>query len=268
MPGSGVRIHALRKNNLFFLVLFFAAVCLSAPSSSVQAQVSSEVNAIICGNGSYINITSPPSDSIVTDSTVIIKGNVLQASQIEVRIDGGYNGIVPIDTSQQTYEAPIQLTAGTHTITLKAIDTCGAADSEVSSVLTYTPAPSNASSGEGVPTIAGGVMIGEPQESIAQEGAGGLLPPSVVETWEGILGWLNITSSDTSSSTAPQLSLIRALTIAAGTYLTTIGLAATALNLIASSAPFKNIPATQRYRAAARISRIVGVLLLLAGFFL
>lgn len=235
----------------------------------VSAQASSEVNAIICGSGSSVTITSPASDSVVAEPTTILKGSIGQSSQIEVRVDGGFDSIISIDTTQLTYEAPVHLTTGTHTVTLKAIDSCGAADSEISIVLTYAPAPSTPSSGTNTQTTTDGVTIGSPQEGTVETGSRGLLPTPVVETWESILKWLNISSADISSSSSPKLSLLRALTIAVGTYLATIGLAVTAVNILASALPFKkNVPMKVRTQRIMRVSRIGGVLLLLAGFFL
>jgi hypothetical protein len=233
-----------------------------------SAQVGSEVNAVICGVGSYVNISSPLSDTVVTEPVVTIRGSVQQASQLEVRVDANFNGIVPIAETLQTYETTVELTPGTHTIVLKAIDSCGTQNNEATVVLTSAPKPSQPSDGSTVPTSTGGVTIGEPVEQ-PEENTAGIVPPVIADTWDTILDWLNITTNDTSDSSAPRLSLLRALTLAAGTYLATIGLATTIVSFFAAHPPFTRFETTtERRKKASWFFRILGVVLLLCGFFL
>lgn len=269
MPGLGVKTHVLRKSSIFFLVLLCSLIYVVSGYSPAKAQAGSEVNAVICGLGAYINITSPPSDTIVTESTTVLKGAVQQATQIEVRIDGVYDSVVPIDVEQQVYEAPVHLTAGTHTITMKAIDSCGTNDSVASVVITYAPAPSTTSDGMTTPTTAGGVVIGGSDGEVVPSSGQGLLPLPVLEAWESLMKWLNIKTLDTAENNAQQLTLLRALTIATGMYLAAIGLATSLVNILASRVPFKGaVTMTERRRIVGRFWRIFGVVLLLLGFFL
>ncbi|RWZ78129.1 MAG: hypothetical protein EOT04_02785 [Candidatus Chaera renei] len=105
---------------------------LRAQSTNVWVQLCDD-------GGSVITVTSPPSDSVVGDSSVIVSGNVKQASQIDVTVDGAYDHSQTLPAGSQTFTTEVKLAAGTHTIKLVAIDVCQKNNGSASIVVTYQP---------------------------------------------------------------------------------------------------------------------------------
>lgn len=252
---------------------FVLGVLLSA---NTNAQPSTSVNATICASSSSVTITQPMSDSVIVDPTVAIRGTVTQASQIEVLVDGVYDGVIPLDVGQSTYESQVQLSTGTHTITLKAIDYCQSADSVATTVVTYTPPPGSSSVGDETETIAGdgddrpqGVVIGgQTGEAPELSQKNPLLPAIIVEPLQDILRWLNIASYDSSTTTHSQLSLPRAVAIGVGAYVLLFGLAANVIKMIATLPMLSAYSTKRRLEIVSRVARIAGAVLLLAGLLL
>ena len=272
MRGSGIR-----KSNTFLLLSVGALLCalfVMVTGMKVSAQ-STSVNAIICTAGSSVAINEPASDSIVTEPLIVLKGSVNQASQIVIEIDGEYSGVEPLAAGQNQYEITVQLPRGTHTIKLTAVDTCGGTNAAASSVITYTPPPSSPSDGGTTPT---GVNDGtQPQDGVTISGesiepvrssSGSILPAPVTETFNDVLKWLNIAPIDHSDPTESRMSLLGAITIAVGTYMATIGIATTVITQVASLSWFDRYKKSNRYSIASRGFRILGVLLIISGFFL
>lgn len=149
------------------LVLFIAAPAFAASTS---------VNAAICGAGAgaTLTIASPQSDSVVNDPAVQVSGDVSNATQIDVSIDGQYNSTLPLSAGQNTYQTGVQLNPGTHTISLVANDVCQMQNATASVVVTYQ-SQTTPSSGQGTPTQVGegGVQLGEPLPAVSDEDKSG-----------------------------------------------------------------------------------------------
>lgn len=242
-------------------------IVYGAPHASAQG---TEVGAVVCGPASTVTLTSPTSDSVVTDAAIPIEGTVSQASQLEVRIDGAFDSVVPLSMGQTTFAASVQVAAGTHTIAVTALNVCAGPNGTASAVITYTPKPQTPSTGTGTPTTIEGVM--QPGEDYNYEPVGGLTPlEQLLQPVEGFAAWLNI---DTGSQTdrVGSLSVGRALTITVGMYLLVLGLAppvlmwASTLPVIAQALPA--LPAAGRIRLLGRVGRVIGLLLILGAFFL
>ena len=255
-----------------------AVLLLSFGSVSVNALTndgSTTIDAILCTPASAIAITSPASDSIVTNPSVPLEGTVTQSNQIEVYIDAVFDHIIPTTPGQTSFSDSVQLTEGTHTVKVVAINACAGVNGESQAVVTYqkpqTGEPGDGdSSGTDTPTEAG-VYIGERVPS--SESAGGddksdLLPPLAVMT--PLLEWLNIKTADIGETQG--LSVWRAVMMTAGMYLVTVGMATVVVQSVASlpalQAVLPSAPATTRGRWVSRGFRVGGLLLVLAALFL
>lgn len=136
--------------------------------ASGHVATASTIQAIVCREGAKLTIDAPLSDSVVSTTTVNLAGMVAQANQIEIAIDGQFDGVVPLNAAATTFTAAVQLAPGTHTIRLTAIDACQIANAVAVTVVTYQPAVVS-SSGDQVPTevtATGGVIVG-PLTSVA-----------------------------------------------------------------------------------------------------
>lgn len=121
-----------------------------------------EVQAVVCGSqGSDVAISTPKTDSTITQPTVAIDGTVTHATQIDISVDGQYSQTLPIASGQSTFQASVDITTGTHTIELVANDVCHVRNGSASLVITFDP---NGSAGNGEDTATtvdgGGVTVG------------------------------------------------------------------------------------------------------------
>lgn len=274
-----MRGFGIEKNNRwvrFVSTLLILGIISVYGGTPVGAQANTTIGATVCSSsGSLVTVSSPPSDSVVTDPAVTLKGTVSQATQISVTIDDNFDSVIALNTGQSAFEAPIQLPTGTHTVKLTAIDSCQQNDGVSTVILTFTPPPSSASTGEQTATginngtnQSGGVTVGAGSEAIEPNKGGGiLLPKPIADTFDGLFRWLNITPNDVAQQQAPRLSIWRAITIAVGGYMATIGVATAVVSLAASSPLFPSVK-TNRFLYASRLFRVIGVLLVLAGLFL
>lgn len=260
-------------------LIVVAALLLSFGSASVYALTnngSTTIDAILCNPASTIAITAPVSDSIVTNPSVPLEGTVTQSNQIEVYIDTVFDHIIPTTPGQTSFSDSVQLTEGTHTVKVVAINACTGANGESQAVVTYQKPETGGGTGDGdssgtdTPTEAG-VYIGEGVPS--SESAGGddksdLLPPLAVMT--PLLEWLNIKTADIGETQG--LSVWRAVMMTAGMYLVTVGMATVVVQSVASlpalQAVLPSAPATTRGRWVSRGFRVGGLLLVLAALFL
>lgn len=265
---------AIRSNGAnLLLFIFFLSVSVfgavwPAPTAAAQGTM---VGATVCGPESTITLDSPVSDSVVTSGTIALNGTVGQASQIEIRIDDAFDSIIPLAIGQTDFSGAVQVTAGTHTIRVTALNMCAGPNGTASAVVTYTPPPQAPSTGTGTPTTVEGVMPavedGDKHETINDLGP----LDQVLQPLEGFAAWLNI---DTGSQTdrVGSLSVGRALTITVGMYLLVLGLAppvlmwASTLPVVAQALPA--LPAAGRIRLLGRVGRVIGLLLILGAFFL
>lgn len=142
----------------------FCGLLIGGFANSHAVGAESVVQAIVCREGASLAISQPMSDSVVTTPGVALEGDVAQATQIEVTIDGQFNGVVPLNAAATTFTATVQLSPGTHTIQLTAVDACQIENATDSVVVTYQ-APDITSPSVGSQTAtdvpAGGVVIGE-----------------------------------------------------------------------------------------------------------
>ena len=271
MPGY---IASVAKS---FIVV--AALLLGFGSVSVYALTndgSTTIDAILCTPASTIAITSPASDSIVTNPSVPLEGTVTQSNQIEVYIDAVFDHIIPTTPGQTSFSDSVQLTEGTHTVKVVAINACAGANGESQAVVTYQKPETGGGTGDGdssgtdTPTEAG-VYIGERIPSPESAGGGDksdLLPPLAVMA--PLLEWLNIKTADIGETQG--LSVWRAVMMTAGMYLVTVGMATVVVQSVASlpalQAVLPSAPATARGRWVSRGFRVGGLLLVLAALFL
>ena len=258
--------------------MLFAVVTLvsSVQSGYTAAAQGSAVNAIICSSGATVTLQQPVSDSIVTNPIVTISGQATQASQVEVYVNDQLDSISSIPVGQSAFSATTTVSNGTSTIKVVAVDVCQLQNGQASSVVTFNPPPENSGSnggdiqtslpGQGV--IIGGNYEVQPKSDDSQLPFLDLVPPAVSSVFTAVSDWLNITTAFEQGD-APRLTILRAMTIAVGSWLLAFGLATTALQWVASSAPiFKRIPKSHRIKTIGRGVRGVGLVILIAGIVL
>lgn len=268
MPGCVVNVIR------FFIVAALAVVSFYGASTyALTNNGSTTIDAILCTSSSTITITSPVSDSIVTSPNLPLEGSITQSNQIEVYVDNVFDHIIPTTPGQTSFSDSVQLTEGTHTIKVVAINACTGANGEAQAVVTYQQPQGGggASSGTDTSTEAG-VYIGE---SIPSPGSSAgdseksdmLLPLGIMAP---LLEWLNIKTADIGETEG--LSVWRAVVMTAGMYLVTVGMATVVVQSVASlpalQAVLPSAPATTRGRWVSRGFRLGGVLLVLAALFL
>lgn len=235
------------------------------------------IDAILCNPSSTITITSPVSDSMVANPNISLEGAVSQSNQIEVYVDNAFDHTIPTTPGQTSYSGSVQLTEGTHTIKVVAINACTTGgDGEAQAVVTYRQPPTapggtdgETSSGADTPTEAG-VYVGEissPESTGEADKDTLLLPLGVMAP---LLEWLNIKTADIGETQG--LSVWRAVLMTAGMYLVTVGMATVVVQSVASlpalQAVLPSAPATARGRWVSRGFRVGGLLLVLAALFL
>lgn len=115
---------------------------VSATDSIIQARV--------CGTQSTatISIDQPTSDSTVDQQPIVVSGQLHDVSQVTVMVDSNYSHSLAIARGQTTYQTPVAVTSGTHTIEVTGSDVCGLADPSAAVVVTYTPAIPPSSGGD------------------------------------------------------------------------------------------------------------------------
>lgn len=159
-------VNALTKRTrLFLLAGACCALLIGGCSASRSVGAESIVQAIVCREGATLSIVQPISDSVVINTSLPINGMVTQATQIEVTIDGQFNSVVPLNAAATNFATTVQLSAGTHTIRLTAIDACQIANASDQVVVTYEAPPTSGGSvgGETATDVpaGGGVVIGD-----------------------------------------------------------------------------------------------------------
>jgi hypothetical protein len=140
--------------------VFLVGLCVSlsalTPIHYVAAQ--SNVQVVVCRDTqpAALSVTSPKSDSVVGTPTLIVSGAVSQSHQLEVYVDGAFNSIESLPPDVSIYTTSIQLSPGTHTVKLVAVDACQIDNAAVELIVTYQPVsvPSN---GNQVPTVIQGM---------------------------------------------------------------------------------------------------------------
>lgn len=264
------------KSKTLQLLLWITGIVLAASFVIVHtAAAQTVVGVTICANSS-ITIDEPISDSIVTETTVAISGTVSQAGQIEVRVDGAFNNVIPLSIGQTTYVGEVQLSAGTHDIIVTAINSCPGPNSSATSVVTYAPPPQSPSIGSETQTTVGGVAPPNVSENSAEgesvvSNSPGFLH-EVVKPLESVATWLNIDSgSQTDQVRRNTFTAGRATALTAGIALAIASVApavvqgAATIPALASFFP-TGTTTTRRRRTVAWTLRIAGVGLVISAF--
>lgn len=269
-----MRPTAVIKNSNRLLLLFFACFVIVVATIGIAPRAiaqGSDVVATICAPTSMVTLVEPVSDSVVTNTTVSINGTVNQANQIEIRIDGVFDSVIPLAIGQTSFSGSVQITAGTHTIEATALNICAGPNGTASAVVTYTPPPQTPSTGTGTPTTIEGVSPVGSDGDVHQSTGGLSLLDQMIKPIREFAAWLNI---DTGSQieNVSSLSVGKAITMTVGMYLLVVGLAPTILQWI-SSLPiivhaFPAISSSGRMRRIGRITRLIGILLILVALFL
>lgn len=256
-------------------------MALCALAGPVTAQAGSMVGATVCTNTSTITLDTPASDSVVTVPTVPISGSVTQASQVEIRVDNAFDSAIQLNMGQTTYSGSVQLSPGTHTIEVTAINICAGSNGTASSVVTFEVPPQTPSTGGSTPTnvggSSGGVTVGSAantgKEGVDSQQSGGLLQQIVVKPLDMVGQWLNINQNDyAQADTAASMGIVRAVTFGVGIYLLILGLGPSLVSPLAGLPALAAIipgdtPAL-RVRWLRRMGRVLGLLLLLGTLFL
>jgi hypothetical protein len=140
--------------SIISLVLVFGMVFRPMPGQAAQTIIET----VICNSeqGATLSIASPESDSITDKNTIAVSGQVSQTSQIDITIDGAYDQSLAIAASQTNFEASVQLSVGTHTLELRAIDRCQVEDATEKIVVTYQPKASDGRGSDTPTTVVSG----------------------------------------------------------------------------------------------------------------
>lgn len=263
MRGS---IVANPKNSMYIAVFIAAISICFLGTPSIAHATSSQVVSTICAAGSTITIDSPTSDSVTSVTDVPVSGTVSQSSQVQIEIDGQFDSIVPLAAAQTTYQTTLQLSSGTHTIKLTAIDTCGASNGSAQSVVTVSLPPSVPSNGSSVDTSIGTAWPTASGQVIPESTHPTALQP-LIDTFDIALGWLNISPLDTADQHNSAPSLFRVFVITIGLYLLVIGLAHACLQVLMRWGIFTWV-GVHDIRVARLLLRVFGLILILLALFL
>jgi hypothetical protein len=149
-----------------FLAGLFVGLGVLLPSHYVAAQ--SNVQVVICRDTqpAALSVASPKSDSVVSAPTLVVSGAVSQSHQLEVYVDGAFNSIESLPPDASTYTTSIQLSPGTHTLKLIAVDACQVGNAVAELIVTYQPV-SAPSTGNQVPTVVQGMTNVKVAEVVA-----------------------------------------------------------------------------------------------------
>lgn len=261
----------------FFLGVLGALLSATVLTLSIAAGARAQqtvVAATVCEPASSISLTQPVSDSTVTQSPVPLAGTVNQATQIEIYVDDIFDSVIPLGVAQTSFTGSVQLAQGTHTIKVVAVNVCPGPNGSDSSVITYTPPPSTGGGGDQTDTSAGGSGSVEsetgPPVTSGEEPLLSLpfVPREAEKVFEDIGKWLNIVATYEAPASS-RLTLLRATTIAVGSWLLAFGIATTVVQWLGSVLPmFSDMPSTRRSKIIARIIRGIGLLMVVAGLFL
>lgn len=269
-----MRYFAAAKNNLcsFAVVGLFAGVAVSTSVGSV-ATATTDVYTTICVDASSVTIATPLNDSTVTEGNITLTGSVSQANQIEVYIDESYDSTIPLTIGQAAYSSQMQVPTGTHTIRVEAVNSCGGVNGTASSVVTYTPPPSQPSVGSETPTVVGSAQQSDsPSAGVGSSGVGSVfsslpIPQSIRTPLENSLHWLGVDVTPGQVATGGgRLTPVRAAIVTVSMTVLAFGVIPRARHAVAGSAlAVKLLPGRTR---ASRLHVITWSMLVGAGFVL
>jgi len=167
MPWPVVSVR--NSHARLFIAGLLAGSCLALVPAFPAYAVDSQIGVSVCGGNvpsAQIDITQPLSDSIIGQSPVTFRGTVANATQIEIDINGQYNGTFALGANSTTFEKDVALPVGTNTVTMTANAICGGQNASDSTVVTFQPA-TEPSSGGSTPTELDGTVTldGSPVEA-------------------------------------------------------------------------------------------------------
>lgn len=142
----------------FVLASVLFAACLTWFSAVPLSAVDSQIGVSVCGEdapAAQIDITQPLSDSVVGQSPVTFRGTVVNATQIDITVDGQYSATFALGANSTTFEKDVTLAVGTNTVTMTANAICGGQSATDSAVVTFQPATEPTSGGT-TPTVVDG----------------------------------------------------------------------------------------------------------------
>lgn len=226
-------------------LLLVAGVLAGLYSWCVTSSVVSATTGVyttICVESSTVTIANPVSDSTVSEGLIILSGAVTQANQIEVYIDDAFDSTIPLTIGQTEYSSSIQIPTGTHTIRVEAVDSCGGTNATASSVVTFTPPPSQPSVGGDTPTEVSGAPSsarGNEAQSVTGSGVSGLaalpIPQSLRTPLENGLLWLGVDLAVENPSGGGRLTPVRAGIVIVSMSLLALGLIPRVRHALATS---------------------------------
>lgn len=266
-----MRFTVARNSSRRYYYAFIAFACIALylvwSSAAVSAQQTT-VAATVCESASSITLTQPASDSTAMDASIPIAGTVKQANQIEIYVDDAFDSVMPLTVGQTSFNGSVQISQGTHTIKVVAINICPGPNGSDSSVITFELPPNTSGGGTGTDTTTGE----QPEIPVSSEDdvlpVLPFVPREATQVFEGVGQWLNIAATYEAPAT-PRLTLIRATTIAVGSWLLAFGIATTVVQWLGSAIPlFANVPSTKRSRIISWMIRGIGLLMVLGGLFL
>jgi hypothetical protein len=147
-----VDVWRYAKSNLYGAILALAVIGIISPAI---ANATREIQTNICGNFAAPTITSPASNLITQDDTVIVTGTGEPSLSITI-IENGAPVATTIASSSGDYSISIPLSGGTNIVIAKEVNTCGSSkeSSAISvqrNIVPATPTESNVT-GESLPT--------------------------------------------------------------------------------------------------------------------
>lgn len=125
------------KRSVFALLL---VSCMSLGPAAAASYATTQINAVVC-NGTVtpeITLASPLNDSVVNQLSIPLNGSVKSVSQITVSLDGNYNSSVAIAANETSFATTVEMSEGTHTITLAAHGICGGPTADVTIVISVS----------------------------------------------------------------------------------------------------------------------------------
>lgn len=251
------------------------AVGLLASIGAVVAPTSASavgVGVVLCTNSSTVTVSQPQTDTVVTDSQLVVKGGVTQSSQIEVTLNDVFDSVVPLNLGQTSFETSVHLTPGTHTIKLTAINSCSPGQNGTATlVVTYTPPPERNADGEVVETSGNNVGVLEADTTALGAPRSGLLPEPIQKAIDETLKFLDIGSLHERGRYS-ELSIVRAGILTLALYFAIFA----PLSLLIRKRVVEHFPYIQhrsrteegRLRLAGWVIRMAGVALFIACLFL
>jgi hypothetical protein len=173
--------ETIRNNHFLVHLKLISAVLalgiLSALALGMEGSAAStEVRALVCDESQpmvkRLSITSPPSDTVLGDSRIPLKGDIENIGQIEVYLNDAFDHALSLPLGAESFESIVQVAPGTTTIRVVGHETtgCDQRSATDATVITFQPRAitgidAQQQNGVVVATEAGGVRVGPSLES-------------------------------------------------------------------------------------------------------